>query len=155
MADAFRFLAPFLFLTPFLFSQTGFLAPSLLPAGRYESYDPSGKAEGCPPGINWVSADGTGRYEVQEDALNYRYYYEEYDWTIEGDMLILNNRECGMRGRSGDTIAEPQESYTQYFQIMESGPDTIRMRQIKDVFPDGREEYYESDELYIWKRLGE
>ena len=68
-------------------------------------------------------------------------------------MLILNNRECGMRVRSGDTITEPQESYTQYFQIMESGPDTIRMRQIKDVFPDGREEYYESDELYVWKRL--
>jgi len=27
------------------------------------------------------------------------------------------------------------------------------MRQIKDAFPDGREEYYESDELYVWKRL--
>jgi hypothetical protein len=155
MAEAFRFVIPFIFLTPFLFSQTGFLAPSLLPAGRYESYYPSGKAEGYPPGINNVSDDGTGWYEVQEDALNGRYYREEYTWTIEGDMLILNNRACGMVNRSGDAIPEPQESYIQYFQIMESGPDTIRMRQIKDVFLNGREEYYESDELYVWKRLEE
>jgi len=41
-----------LFSPVLLFSQTGFLAPSLLPAGRYKSDYPSGKAEGCPPGIN-------------------------------------------------------------------------------------------------------
>ncbi|MBN2627947.1 MAG: hypothetical protein JXA95_14865 [Spirochaetales bacterium] len=70
-----------LFSPVLLFSKTGFLALSLLPAGRYKSYYPSGKSRRLSPG------------------------------------------------------------------------DQQGMRQIKDVFPDGREEYYESDELYVWKRL--